>query len=38
MTVRADGEIAVHHGDTVYLTPDPRKLHRFDDGRRVAMN
>jgi multiple sugar transport system ATP-binding protein len=30
MTVRADGELDVHHGDTVYLTPDTTKLHRFD--------
>jgi multiple sugar transport system ATP-binding protein len=29
LTVRADGELAVHHGDTIYLTPDPAKLHRF---------
>ena len=36
LTVRADGEIAVHHGDTIYLTPDPTKLHRFGaDGRAV---
>jgi len=30
LTVRADGEIRVHHGDVVYLTPEPTKLHRFD--------
>ncbi len=29
MTVRADGELSVEHGDTVYLTPDPAKIHRF---------
>jgi multiple sugar transport system ATP-binding protein len=29
LTVRADGEISVRHGDTVFLTPDPTKLHRF---------
>ncbi|HPG21748.1 MAG TPA: ABC transporter ATP-binding protein, partial [Amaricoccus sp.] len=29
MNVRADGEIPVHHGDTVWLTPDPAKIHRF---------
>jgi len=29
LTVRADGELAVHHCDTIYLTPDPAKLHRF---------
>ncbi len=36
LTVRADGEIAVQHGDTVFLTPDPKKLHRFGaDGRAI---
>lgn len=30
ITVRADGEIGAVHGDTVYLTPDTSKLHRFD--------
>ena len=38
MTVRADGEFAVHHGDTIYLTPDPAKLHRFDaTGKAMLM-
>ncbi|WP_298898089.1 ABC transporter ATP-binding protein [uncultured Mesorhizobium sp.] len=33
INVRADGEVPVRHGDTIYLTPDPAKLHRFDpDG------
>jgi multiple sugar transport system ATP-binding protein len=33
VNVRADGEIPVHHGDTVWLTPDPAKIHRFgEDG------
>ncbi len=33
INVRADGEVPVRHGDTIYLTPDPVKLHRFDpDG------
>jgi multiple sugar transport system ATP-binding protein len=36
VTVRADGEIGLAHGETVYLTPDPAKLHRFDaDGRAL---
>jgi len=36
LTVRADGEISVRHGDTVFLTPDPKKLHRFsEDGRAM---
>jgi multiple sugar transport system ATP-binding protein len=30
VNVRADGEIPVTHGDTVYLTPDPAKIHKFD--------
>lgn len=29
INVRTDGDIAVHHGDTVYLTPDETRLHRF---------
>ena len=34
LTVRSDGEIGVQHGDTIFLTPDPSKLHRFGaDGR-----
>ncbi len=32
ITVRVSGEIAVKHGDTVHLTPDPEKLHRFDEN------
>jgi multiple sugar transport system ATP-binding protein len=37
MTVRAGGEVDVHHGDTVYLTPQEVHLHRFDDkGLRIA--
>ncbi len=30
INVRASGEVPVHHGDTVWLTPDPSKIHRFD--------
>jgi multiple sugar transport system ATP-binding protein len=30
INVRASGEIPVNHGDTVWLTPDPAKIHRFD--------
>jgi multiple sugar transport system ATP-binding protein len=34
--VRASGEVPVNHGDTVYLTPDPSKIHRFDaDGKAL---
>jgi multiple sugar transport system ATP-binding protein len=36
INVRADGEIAVNHGDTVYLSPQPDKVHRFSpDGRAM---
>jgi multiple sugar transport system ATP-binding protein len=37
MTARASGEFGAKHGDTVYLTPDENRLHRFDDkGLRIA--
>ncbi len=37
MTVRAGGDIDLHHGDTVWLTPDPDRIHRFDEnGDRIA--
>ena len=29
INVRIDGEVAVSHGDTVYLTPHSNRLHRF---------
>jgi multiple sugar transport system ATP-binding protein len=29
VTVRADGELSVEHGETIYLTPDPARIHRF---------
>ncbi|MCQ0989140.1 ABC transporter ATP-binding protein [Jiella marina] len=31
LTVRAGGEFPVHYGDTIYLTPQEDKIHRFDD-------
>ena len=31
LTVRADGDFPVTHGDKVYLTPDETRIHRFDD-------
>jgi multiple sugar transport system ATP-binding protein len=31
INVRVDGELAVAEGDTVYLTPDAKRLHRFDE-------
>ncbi|MDB6453189.1 ABC transporter ATP-binding protein [Falsirhodobacter sp. 20TX0035] len=30
INVRAGGEVGVHHGDTVWLTPDRSQMHRFD--------
>jgi multiple sugar transport system ATP-binding protein len=30
LNVRAGGEVALYHGDTVWLTPDMAHLHRFD--------
>jgi multiple sugar transport system ATP-binding protein len=36
MTVRADGDLAVHYGDTVYLTPQTDRIHRFGpDGKTL---
>ncbi|WP_102223752.1 ABC transporter ATP-binding protein [Acidimangrovimonas sediminis] len=36
MTVRGDGEVPVRHGDTVQLSPDETKIHRFDaKGLRI---
>jgi multiple sugar transport system ATP-binding protein len=35
-TVRVDGEAALKPGETIYLTPRPDRIHRFDkDGRRI---
>jgi multiple sugar transport system ATP-binding protein len=37
MTVRITGDIQVKHGDTIYLTPDMEKMHRFDaQGLRIT--
>ena len=36
LTVRADGELGVAHGETIFLTPDATKLHRFD-ANGIAM-
>ncbi|TYC48274.1 ABC transporter ATP-binding protein [Rhodobacterales bacterium] len=30
VTVRSTGEVGIRHGDTVYLSPEPSKIHRFD--------
>ena len=36
MTVRADGEAALKTGDTIFLTPQEPRVHKFDqDGRRI---
>jgi multiple sugar transport system ATP-binding protein len=32
LTVRATGEFDVSYGDQVYVTPDPPKIHRFDQS------
>jgi multiple sugar transport system ATP-binding protein len=37
LTVRAGGEIALHHGDRIQLSPQADKIHRFGpDGLRLA--
>ena len=37
LTVRADGEVDARHGDSVFLTPQTGKIHRFDaDGKAMA--
>ena len=30
MTVRADGDVALQHGDQIWLTPDLSQIHKFD--------
>lgn len=36
LTVRVDGEFPLNHGDTVWLTPEDDKIHRFDEaGNRI---
>jgi multiple sugar transport system ATP-binding protein len=37
LTVRAGGEVSLHHGDTIHLKPDEDRIHRFDaEGLRIA--
>ena len=37
MTVRITGDIEAKHGDTIYLTPEAKNIHRFDaKGLRIA--
>ena len=36
MTIRASGEVDFTHGDTIYMTPQADKLHKFDaNGLRI---
>ena len=32
ITTRTDGEFPVRHGNTVFITPDPQRLYRFDEN------
>jgi multiple sugar transport system ATP-binding protein len=32
ITVRASGEFDIRHGETVYLTPDTNRIHKFDQN------
>jgi multiple sugar transport system ATP-binding protein len=37
VTVRISGDLDVRHGDTIYLSPDMEKMHRFDaNDQRIA--
>ena len=37
VTVRAGGDLVLQHGDTIYLTPEESRIHRFDaQGLRIA--
>ena len=31
LTARANGEVVLRHGDTIYLTPEASKIHRFSE-------
>ena len=36
MTVRASGEVGFKHGDTIFMNPQPDKIHKFDaQGMRI---
>ncbi|MEQ8657895.1 MAG: ABC transporter ATP-binding protein [Hyphomicrobiales bacterium] len=36
MTVRVGGEVNMHHGDTIFLTPEEDRIHKFDaEGLRI---
>jgi multiple sugar transport system ATP-binding protein len=32
LTARTGGEVPLKYGEVVYLTPDPSKIHRFDEN------
>ena len=37
LTVRAGGEVDLHYGDTIHLTPNAEQIHKFDQqGLRIA--
>ncbi|MAM12371.1 MAG: sugar ABC transporter ATP-binding protein [Rhizobiaceae bacterium] len=36
ITTRTDGEFPVRHGDTVFISPDPERLYRFDANGLAA--
>jgi multiple sugar transport system ATP-binding protein len=36
LTARTSGDVVLKHGDTVFLTPDAEKIHRFgDEGKAL---
>jgi len=35
LTVRAVGELEIRHGDTVFVTPNPDRIHRFDKQGQI---
>jgi multiple sugar transport system ATP-binding protein len=35
LTLRATGDLRLHHGDTVQFGPQPGKIHRFDDDGKA---
>ncbi|MAH62414.1 MAG: hypothetical protein CMN54_02965 [SAR324 cluster bacterium] len=32
LTVRADGDVRLNYGDTIYLNPEEDKIHKFDNN------
>jgi len=37
LTVRAGGDVDLHYGDTIFLSPIPEQIHKFDDrGLRIG--